>query len=264
MIKDNTENLKIGLKAEQDTVAQYTKFLNSAKQANNKSEADLWQHIIDDELEHIKELEAALNGEFNLHDSEESECVVVASDNPHINYNMFVYNTDQIRTFYAKGEVYIAFEGTEEECNNWVEQAEAEDEEAYPDAGGDLTNYIVLKSSDLNDHYKIDKAYNMKRNKKNAFGDDSERMTIRIIPQEEIDKRQQQIEEFEDDIIDCLSDAGIERRTYSLSNEWPHFYVDFDYKEDEGIAAYNALRDSFFKCDFVDDDGFYYVHVLRR
>ena len=88
--------------------------------------------------------------------------------------------------------------------------------------------------------------------------------TVRVLSQEETNKRNQQIEEFEDDIIDCLSDAGIKHGSYSLSNEWPHFYVDFDYREDDAIAAYNALSDCLFKCDLVDDDGFYYVHILRR
>ena len=159
MIKDNIDTLKAGLKAEQDTIVEYTKYLNMAKQAGNASEVKLWEHIIKDEQEHVKEFENALKGDFTLLD--------------------------------------------------------------------DVT-------------------------------------TVRVLSQEETNKRNQQIEEFEDDIIDCLSDAGIKHGSYSLSNEWPHFYVDFDYREDDAIAAYNALSDCLFKCDLVDDDGFYYVHILRR
>ena len=155
-IKDSKQTLELGLKAERDTIAQYQEYKRLAGQ--DTDEARLWEHLIKDEEEHVRELEAALKGDYRM-----------------------IQDT-----------------------------------------------------------------------------------TIEIIPQEEVEKRHIQIAEFMDDINDCLVDAGVDRTTYSLSEEFPHFYVDFGNEKEECKKAYEALRDDFFACNFVEDDGFYYIHVLRR
>ena len=72
-IYDSEETLRAGLKAEQATIIEYTEYLNLAKQNGNESEVRLWEHIIKDEQEHVKEFENALKGDFNLLDSFEEE-----------------------------------------------------------------------------------------------------------------------------------------------------------------------------------------------
>lgn len=163
-IHDSEETLRAGLKAEQDTVREYTKYLNEAKAANNESEVKLWEHIIADEKEHIREFENALNGNFNLEDSDP----------------------------------------------------------------------------------------------------DGDRIIIRKLSPEEVARREEKIEEFEDRIENVLIDAGIKRNTFSLQEEYPWFYCDFGDEKELAEKAYQALRDKLFDANLVDDDGFYFVSIKRR
>ena len=158
-IYDSTETLKAGLKAEQATVVEYTEYLNLAKANNNESEAKLWEHIIADEKEHIKELEDALKGNFELHDDD----VIIREKTP-----------------------------------------------------------------------------------------------------EQIAKHEEIVEDFTSRLFDVLADANIDPNKYGIREEDPYYYVDFADEEGECLRGYEALNESLFKCDFVDDDGFYYVRVLSR
>lgn len=72
-IYDSRETLMAGLKAEQETIVEYTRYLELARQNNNESEAKLWEHIIKDEEEHAKEFQNALDGNFKLLDSERED-----------------------------------------------------------------------------------------------------------------------------------------------------------------------------------------------
>lgn len=158
-IYDSKETLMAGLKAEQETIIEYTRYLELAKQNNNESEVKLWEHIIKDEEEHAKEFQNALAGNFKLLDEE---------------------------------------------------------------------------------------------------------ISIREKPQEEISKEKEIKENFEDDIVDILSDNNIKRSTYIISEEDPHYYVDFGEDKIAAKTAYSALRDSFIKCDYVEDEEMVYIHILRR
>ena len=162
-IYDSQETLSAGLEAEKATVTEYTGYLNLAKQAGNESEVKLWEHIIKDEDEHIKEFENALKGDFTLIDSE------------------------------PEGE-------------------------------------IIIKQ----------------------------------LSPEQVSRREEKIEEFEDRINDCLVDAEIDRTKFSIQHEYPWFYVDFGDEKEECQKAYQALRDSFFDAHIVDDDGFYFISIRRR
>ena len=72
------------------------------------------------------------------------------------------------------------------------------------------------------------------------------------------------VSEFDDRINDCLVDAGVDHTKYHISIEDPYYYVDCGNDERLALKAYEALGDSFFKCDFVEDEGFYYIRVIRR
>ena len=172
-IYDSEETLKAGLKAEKETIVEYTKYLNEAKNAGNESEVKLWEHIIKDEQEHVKEFENALKGDFNL-----------------------------------------------------------------------------LNDSD------------------SGIPDPDDEIVITHLSQEEVNARNEKIETFMDMINDVLVDNGIDYRLYTISSEDPHYYVDIlaGEKVRKQIAekAYEVLRDAFFKCDLVEDDGMYWVHILRR
>lgn len=157
-IYDSEETLMAGLKAEQDTIIEYTRYLNLAKQNNNESEVKLWEHIIADEREHAKEFENALKGDFKLLDE------------------------------------------------------------------------VIIKQK----------------------------------TEEEISKEREIRENFIDDIVDVLADDNFSPKDYKISAEDPYYYIDFADNDHAAWAAYDALRDAFFKVDVVDDDGFFYVRVVRR
>ena len=159
-IYDSEETLKAGLKAEQDTVVEYTKYLNLAKQNENLAEVKLWEHIIADEKEHIKEFENALKGDFKLLDE---DGIVIT-----------------------------------ERSEEWIK------------------------------------------------------------------KHKEKVENFMDDIVDVLADNEINRNDYILDHDDPWYYVDFGSDKKVCEKAYEALRDNFYECHFVDDDGFYYVKIKRR
>lgn len=87
---------------------------------------------------------------------------------------------------------------------------------------------------------------------------------VELIPEEKVRKNQEIIETFEDRINDILQDNNIPLKSYRISEEDPHFYVDFDSDKENAEKAQSALVDDLFKATLVEDDGFYYVHVLRR
>lgn len=152
------ETLEAGLKAEKQTIIEYTKYLNLAKDSKNEAEIKLWEHIIKDEEEHVIEFENALKGDFRLLDD----------------------------------------------------------------------------------------------------------VKIELVPEEKVRKNQEIIETFEDRINDVLQDNNIPLKSYRISEEDPHFYVDFDSDEKNAIKAQEVLIENLFKATLVEDEGFYYVHVLRR
>ena len=84
--------------------------------------------------------------------------------------------------------------------------------------------------------------------------------SVSVIPS----RKEEIIEEFTDDINDCLVDGGLDYKSFRITNEDKDFYVDFDSNEADAKKAYELLRDGFFKCNLVDDEGFYYVNVIRR
>lgn len=77
-IYDSKETLEAGIQAEKATIVEYTQYLNLAKKAGNESEVKLWEHIIKDEEEHVKEFENALKGDFNLIDSDPEESHIIS------------------------------------------------------------------------------------------------------------------------------------------------------------------------------------------
>ena len=259
-IYDSEETLMKGLKAEQDTIREYTEYLNMAKRAGNESEVKLWEHIIADEQEHVKEFENALKGDFTLLDS-----------NPN---DTFIYNGKS----YWCGSVN-KYDGKIEEVHNYKEAKRSDFHHTFyfsepqllkMDEGENVFFYV-----DKDDHQiyvdpigwgrDIDKNFLTNEIRKQIRIQDSEDI-IKIFAKspEQVMKEQEIDETFADRINDCLVDGGLNYKDYRITNEGIHFYVDFDSKKEEAVKAYGLLRDSFFKCDLVEDEEFFYVHVIRR
>ena len=78
------------------------------------------------------------------------EFVVLASDEPRINNNIFSLSVEQIIKLYRAGKIYIAFKGSESECDRFIKQVEMEDEGEYGEEA-DRTNYIMHPASILKD-----------------------------------------------------------------------------------------------------------------
>lgn len=231
-IKDGEEELKIALKMEKDTIAKYQDFARKA--GNNNPETQLWEHLIEDEEEHVREIEAAMKGDY-------SEII-------HDTGNDFQQSVDGVAKLLRKAKLQenVSFaEGDQSFKTVLVETPKDKFDE-------------VLKV--LKEEYEID-SHN---GKNRIFVKIKDTVKISVKSPEQVMKEQERDEEFSDRINDCLVDGGLDHRDYRISNEDIHFYVDFDSKEEEAIKAYELLRDSFFKCDLVEDEGFFYVHVIRR
>lgn len=92
-------------------------------------------------------------------DSVESECVVVGSDYPRINDNIYLYNDEQIARFIRLGKMYIAFEGSHKECERYIQEAEQENEDEYgEEAEADFVNYLIVDKEVLDQYKMEDKA----------------------------------------------------------------------------------------------------------
>ena len=97
--------------------------------------------------------------DFHFSDSEpkevkpkENKWVVVVSEDERINPNITHYNEAQLKRLYDNNKLTIFFEGSEAECNNYVELVEKEDIEQHgeeAEASGDLFNYLVIKKDVL-------------------------------------------------------------------------------------------------------------------
>lgn len=77
---------------------------------------------------------------------------VVASEDERVNSNIYHYNEVQLKRLYDNNKLTIFFEGSQKDCDKYVEVVEKEDvaehgEEA--EASGDLLNYIVINKSIL-------------------------------------------------------------------------------------------------------------------
>ncbi len=232
-LKDGMAELEMALKMEKDTIAQYQNYARRAGDGDNP-ETQLWEHLIEDEEEHVREIEAAMKGDYTgiINDSG----------------NAFQQSVDGVAKLLRKAKLQenVSFaEGDQSFKTVLVETPRDKFNE-------------VLKV--LKEEYEID-SHNGKNRIFVKIKD-----TIKISPKssERVIKERERDEEFSDRINDRLIDGGLNYRDYRISNEDNHFYVDFDSKEEEAVKAYGLLRDSFFKCDLVEDEGFFYVHVVRR
>ena len=82
----------------------------------------------------------------------ENKWVVVASEDERVNPNITFYNEAQLKRLYDNNKLTIFFEGSEEECNKYVELVEKEEQDTHGDeaeASGDLFNYLVIKKDVL-------------------------------------------------------------------------------------------------------------------
>lgn len=232
-IKDGMSELEMALKMEKDTIAQYQNYARRAGDGDNP-ETQLWEHLIKEEEEHVKEIEAAMKGDYSeiIHDAG----------------NDFQQSVDGVAKLLRKAKLQenVSFsEGDQSFKTVLVETPKDKFDE-------------VLKV--LKEEYEID-SHN---GKNRIFVKIKDAVKISVKSPEQVMKEQERDEEFSDRINDCLVDGGLDHRDYRISNEDIHFYVDFDSKEEEAVKAYELLRDSFFKCDLVEDEGFFYVHVIRR
>lgn len=232
-MKDGINELEMALKMEKDTIAQYQNYARKAGNGNNP-ETQLWEHLIKEEEEHVREIEAAIKGDY-------SEIIKDAG-------NAFQQSVDGVAKLLRKAKLQenVSFaEGDQSFKTVLVETPRNKFDE-------------VLKV--LKEEYEID-SHN---GKNRIFVKIKDAVNISVKSPNQVIKEQEREKEFSDRINDCLIDGGLNRRDYRISNEDIHFYVDFDNKEEEAIKAYKLLRDSFFECDLVEDEGFFYVHVIRR
>lgn len=232
-MKDGISELEMALKMEKDTIAQYQNYARKAGNGDNP-ETQLWEHLIKDEEEHVREIEAAIKGDYSeiIHDAA----------------NAFQQSVDGVAKLLRKAKLQenVSFaEGDQSFKTVLVETPRNKFDE-------------VLKV--LKEEYEID-SHN---GKNRIFVKIKDAVKISVKSPNQVIKEQERDEEFSDKINDCLVDGGLDYKDYRISNEDNHFYVDFDSKEEEAVKAYELLRDSFFKCDLVEDEGFFFVHVIRR
>ena len=233
LVTDGKSQLETALKMEEDTIAQYQQFARIAGDGDNP-EKQLWDHLIEEEQEHAEELRKAIEGDFTeINDADTTK---------------FQQSVDGVAKLLRKAKLQenVSFaEGDQTYKTVLVETPKDKFDE-------------VLKV--LKEEYEID-SHN---GKNRIFVKIKDAIKISVKSPEQVMKEQERDEEFSDRINDCLVDGGLDHRDYRISNEDIHFYVDFDSKEEEAVKAYELLRDSFFKCDLVEDEGFFYVHVIRR
>lgn len=252
-IYDSTETLKAGLKAEQATVVEYTEYLNLAKANNNEREAKLWEHIIADEKEHIKEFENALKGNFELHDDKFSY-----SDLRNELFDIFDKNNLDLEAagnFNEGGSnVFLVF------GKNDKDDRLEDIKKCLSDIGKYGLTYQIEEVEGWGDSFLGDiRAWKIYFKK-----DVKDDVIIREKTPEQIAKHEEIVEDFTTRLFDVLADANIDPNKYGIREEDPYYYIDFADEEGECLRGYEALNDSLFKCDFVDDEGFYYIRVLRR
>ena len=270
-IYDSQETLLAGLEAEKATVTEYTGYLNLAKQAGNESEVKLWEHIIKDEEEHIKEFENALKGDFTMIQDASPKGAGLKLANWDLedfeNYNKQYengdfrgseatpYNMNAIKKWLSIRES-LSYCDDERTPGEW----EALDIKKFHSKYG--TNYIFIEPKQK--LWRVsqtgDEFYNGPA-KRYKFDDVT---IISMKSPEQVQKEQERDETFSDAINDCLVDGGIDYKVFRITNEDKDFYVDFDSDEADAKKAYELLREGLFKCNYVEDDGFYYVHVVRR
>ena len=270
-IYDSQETLLAGLEAEKATVTEYTGYLNLAKQAGNESEVKLWEHIIKDEEEHIKEFENALKGDFTMIQDASPKGAGLKLANWDLedfeNYNKQYengdfrgseatpYNMNAIKKWLSIRES-LSYCDDERTPGEW----EALDIKKFHSKYG--TNYIFIEPKQK--LWRVsqtgDEFYNGPA-KRYKFDDVT---IISMKSPEQVQKEQERDENFSDAINDCLVDGGIDYKVFRITNEDKDFYVDFDSDEADAKKAYELLREGLFKCNYVEDDGFYYVHVVRR
>lgn len=237
--KDGVTHLETALKMEKDTIAKYKEFARIAGDGDNP-ETQLWNHLIEDEEEHVREIEAAMKGDYtHVNDAE----------------NDFQQSVDGVAKLLRKAKLQenVSFaEGDQTYKTVLVETPEDKFDK-------------VLEA--LKEEYKID-SHNGKNRIFVKIKDSKENArNIEYIyekPLEETTKKDEIVEEFVTQLFNTLADANIDANKYGIKEEDPYYYVEFLDEEDECKKAYEALCDSLFKCDLVIDKDDNYIKVLRR
>lgn len=232
--KDSNIRLEVALKMEKDTISQYQAFKRMAGDGD-EPENMLWDHLIADEEEHVEEIEAAMKGDYSK---------ITAHDAG----TTFQQSVDGVAKLLREKKLQenVSF---------------AEGDQSYKTV---LVETPVDKFDEvleaLKEEYKID-SHN---GKNRIFVKIKDAVSISVKSPEQVQKEQERDETFRDRINDVLVDGGIDYKAFRITNEDRDFYVDFDSNKEDAKKAYRLLRDKLFECNFVEDEGFYYIHVLRR
>lgn len=232
-VKDGMTQLETALKMEKDTIAAYKEFGRIAGDGDNP-EKQLWDHLIKDEEEHVIEIEAAMKGDYTkiVHDAS----------------NQFQQSVDGVAKLLRQKDLQenVSFAEGDQSFKTVLVETPVDKFDSVLEA--------------LKEQYKID-SHN---GKNRIFVKIEDAVNISMKSEEQVEKEQEIDSEFKDRINDCLVDGGLDYKSFRITNEDKDFYVDFDSNEEDAKKAYELLKDSLFECNFVNDEGFYYVHVIRR
>ena len=235
LVKDGMDELEMALKMEKDTIAQYQNFSKKAGEGDN-AEKQLWKHLIKEEEEHVRELEMALKGDYSkiIHDS---------------TTEVFQQSVDGVAKLLRKAKLQenVSFaEGDQSFKTVLVETPN----DKFDD---------VLKT--LKEEYEID-SHN---GKNRIYVKIKDAVKITLVSPEKVAKQQEIDRIFTEKIDDILLDGGLSHLDYEILNEGIDFYVDFGNKENKAIKAYQLLKKNLFgvRCNLVDDEGFFYIDVVR-